>query len=85
MKLEIGEITIKDVTLADETALNDGHLTINKQDLIDIVLKMTVSLLLTSNSQNLVKRHELHRSRMSLNQDVKLILKVGSSLALSVK
>ena len=38
MKLEIGEITIKDVTLADETALNDGHLTINKQDLIDIVL-----------------------------------------------
>ncbi|QTJ35228.1 glycine/sarcosine/betaine reductase component B subunit [Dolosigranulum pigrum] len=39
MKLEIGEITIKDVTLADETALNDGHLTINKQDLIDIVLE----------------------------------------------
>lgn len=85
MKLEIGEITIKDVTLADETALNDGHLTINKQDLIDIVLEDDR---LASADVQLAKpgeKHELHRSRMSLNQDVKLILKVGSSLALSVK
>ena len=39
MRLELGNIFIKDIVFGDETKVNEGVLTVNKQELIDLVLE----------------------------------------------
>lgn len=39
MRLELGNVLVKDVVFGDETMFRDGTLTVNKQELIDLVLE----------------------------------------------
>ena len=39
MRLELGNIFIKDIVFGEKTQVNDGTLTVNKQELIDLVLE----------------------------------------------
>jgi sarcosine reductase len=39
VRLELGNIEVKDIVFGDELKLDGGTLTVNKQELIDLVLE----------------------------------------------